>query len=457
MSPDPEQQYFSDGMSEQILNSLSKIPGLRVIARTSSFSFKGKEDLDVSAIAERLNVAYVLEGSVQRSANRVRVTVQLINAGTSSRQWSETYDRELTDIFAVQDEIALAVVNELKLTLLDKGLRARSATTSLEAYNLYLQGRHFSNQATERSLAKAAELYGKALAIDPKYAEAWAELAANQSYSAAMGFGLTNQTVGYNNARASAQKALELDSDLARAHLVLGLVHYQSDWDWSKADVSFKKAMALDPNSPDTLMSAGSLALSLGAHDVAIDLCQKAVALDPLAAISRSVAAWTYWMIGRLDEAEHEIRALLELSPEVASGWLLLGLVLVQKGEPRKALEIMNSESAESFRLYGQAVAYHALGKKEESDAALSALIREYADVAAYQVANVYAYRGERESAFDWLDRAYRQRDSGLIGFNSDPFLATLADDPRYGALLRKLKLPRLPQVSRSSPITRPN
>ena len=295
MSSDPEQEYFSDGLSEQVLNLLSKVPELRVIARTSSFAFKGKKDVDVATIGQRLNVAHVLEGSVRKSGNRVRITAQLIDTANSSHQWSETYDRELTDIFAVQDEIALAVVDQLKLALLSDDLPARSTTTSLEAYNFYLQGRHFSNQITEKSLAKAAEFYAKALAADPGYAEAWAELAFVQSYMATAGIGVKEQAGGFNKARASAQKALDLNPDLARAHFVLGSIQFLADWDWSKADASFKKAMALDPSAADTLSLAGLLALILGARDAGIDLSRKAVALDPVAAIPRFGLALTYF------------------------------------------------------------------------------------------------------------------------------------------------------------------
>ena len=444
MSSDPEQEYFSDGLSEQVLNLLSKVSELRVIARTSSFAFKGKEDVDVATIGQRLNVAHVLEGSVRKSGNRVRITAQLINAADSSHQWSETYDRELTDIFAVQDEIALAVVHQLKLALLNEDLRVRSTTTSLEAYNLYLQGRYFSNQGTEKGFAKATEYYAKALAADPDYAEAWAELAFVQSYTASLGIGLKEQALGFNKARASAQKALALNPDLARAHSVLGSIQFLSDWDWSKADASIKKAMAIDPSAPDTLTLAGLLALSLGARDVAIDLCKKAVALDPVAAIPKSTVAWTYWAVGQLDEAEYEARALLELSPEVTSGWLLLGTILLQKGQAAPALEMILKESGEGYRLFGLSIAYHAMGENESSDSALRELIEKHADVAAYQVAEAYAYRGDKEKAFDWLDRAYRQRDSGMTLLGIDPFLENISDDPRYAAMLKKLKLPEV-------------
>ena len=202
--------------------------------------------------------------------------------------------------------------------------------------------------------------------------------------------------------------------------------------------------MAIDRSAPDTLSLAGLLALSLGAGDVAIDLCRKAVALDPVAAIPRNTCAWIYWSVGQLDEAEREIRALLDLSPEVTSGRLLLGTILLQKGQAARALEMMHKESAESYRLFGLSIAYHAMGQKEASDAALTEFIEKYAGVAAYQVMDVYAYRGENEKAFHWLDRAYSQRDSGLTLLGSDPFLANIKDDPRYAAMLRKLKLPEL-------------
>jgi TolB-like protein/Tfp pilus assembly protein PilF len=453
MSSDPEQEYFSDGMAEQVLNLLSKVPELRVIARTSSFAFKSKESVDVATIGQRLNVAHVLEGSVRKSGNRVRVTAQLINVADSSHQWSETYDRELTDIFAVQDEIALAVVDRLKLALLNDGLPARSTTTSLEAYNFYLQGRHFASQTTEKGLAKAAEFYAKALDADPGYAEAWAELAFVQSFMASYfvsavidseGIRGTEQTVGFNKARASAQKALALNPNLARAHFVLGSIQFLSDWDWLKADASLKKAIALDPSARETLSVAGYSALIVGARDTGIDLCQKAVALDPIAEIPRYTLATVYLIVDQLDEAEKEARALIELSPEAAGGWSLLGTILLQKGQVAPALEMMLKESVEWSRLLGLSLAYHAAGQKQESNAALRELIEKHATIAAYQVAEAYAYRGEIEEALDWLERAFRQRDSGMVGLGVDPLMANIKGDPRYATMLRKLKLPEL-------------
>ena len=442
MSSDPEQEYFSDGLAEQVLNLLSKVPELRVIARTSSFAFKGKEDVDMATIGQRLNVAHVLEGSVRKSANRVRITAQLIEVADSSHQWSETYDRELTDIFAIQDEIALAVVDQLKLALLSDDLLTRSTTTSPEAYNFYLQGRHFLHQSSETSLVKAAELFGKAIAADPAYVQAWAELAYVQMSMANAGVGFKEQASGFDKARTSVQKALDLDPDLARAHHVLGWIQYSADWDWSKADASFEKALALDPSDAESLSFLGYLAVMQGALDAGIELSKRAVALDPVAVNPRYSLAYAYSIVGRFDEAENEIRAGLELSPDATGGWASLGIILLQKGQAAPALKMMVKETAENARLIGLSLAYHAVGQKEASDAALNELIEKYAGIAAYQVATAYAYRGEKEMAFDWIDRAYRQRDSGMPSLGTDPLMENIKDDPRYAAMLRKLKLP---------------
>ena len=303
MSSDPEQEYFSDGLSEQVLNLLSKVPELRVIARTSSFAFKGKEDVDVATIGQRLNVAHVLEGSVRKSGNRVRITAQLIRVADSSHQWSETYDRELTDIFAVQDEIALAVVQQLKIALQRNELPARSTTTNLEAYNLYLRGEHLRAQHTEESLNRAVEYYDKALRVDPGYGEAWAALAYVQAQMANEGF--TEFSIGFEKARVSARKALDLNPNLARAHLALGSVQQAYDWDWLAAVASFEKAIALDPGDAEALAIAGFYAQTLGKLDVGMDLCRQAVARDPVAPLPRSLLALTYMYAGQLDKAEN--------------------------------------------------------------------------------------------------------------------------------------------------------
>jgi TolB-like protein/Flp pilus assembly protein TadD len=440
MSSDPEQEFFSDGISEQVLDLLSHVPELRVIARTSSFSFKNK-DVDVATIAQRLNVSHVLEGSVRKSGNRVRITAQLIRATDSSHLWSNTYDRELKDIFAVQDEIASAVVRQLKVALLGGQLPMRSAATSLEAYNLYLKARFLFDQHTEQSMAKAVEYYEAALAVDPAYAEGWAGLAEAQSVRADEAY--MDYAVGAATAREVAQRALELNPGAAKAHFALGLIQFSHDWNWSAADASFTRAIELDPNEAKALSLAGSLAQVLGRDEAGIELCRRAVANNPIGPYERVQLGWALAQAGQLDDAEHEIRTALELTPDYAQGWYFLGLTLLLKGQPEAALDAMQSEPAEKWRLPGLPLAYHALGQRQESEAALREATTKYAEIMPYQIALVHAYRGEIEEAFEWLDRAYDVRDTGMAWFlRPDPFLANIKSDPRYAALLRRMKLP---------------
>ena len=299
-----------------------------------------------------------------------------------------------------------------------------------------------SDQGTEESLAKAVEFYDKALDADPRFAEAWAELAYVQGFMANQGF--KEISVGFKEARWSAQKALDLSPDLAKAHFALGLVQYFYDWDWIAADASFKKAIAIDPSDAETLAIAGMLAQALGKRDAGIDLCRQAVAHDPVAAVPRFVLATSYAYTGQLVEAENEIRAVLELSQDFSGAWSFLGIVLLLKGQAAPALEMMLKESVEFWRLSGLSLAYYAVGQKERSDAVLNELIEKDAGMAAYQIAEVYAFRGEKEKAFNWLDRAYRQHDTGLITVNIDPLMANIKSDPRFSAMLRKLKLPEV-------------
>jgi TolB-like protein/thioredoxin-like negative regulator of GroEL len=441
MSSDPEQEYFSDGVAEQVLDQLSRIPDLRVIARTSSFTFRGK-DVDVPTIAQKLNVSHVLEGSVRKSGNRVRITAQLIKAADSSQLWSETYDRELTDIFAVQDEIAAGVVRQLKVTLLGGELPARKTTASVEAYNLYLQGRYMYDRHGEQDMARAAGLYRQALAIDPSYAAAWAALAQAQWVPADLGY--TDVNEGARDALESSQKALTLDPQNAQAHLVTGLVQFAHEYDWAAADRSFQRALANDPGASDAMLGAGFLALGLGRVDEAAALFQRAVEHSPVSPSPRVWRGLAYATSNHLDEAEREIRAALQLSDRFSSGWYWLGVVLLSKGEPEAALAAMQTEPVESWRLPGLSLAYHALSQHAASDAALKQGAESFGTFMAYQIGQAHAYRGEVDEAFAWLDRAYHQRDAGLAYFlKTDPLLDNIRADPRYAALLLKLELPR--------------
>jgi TolB-like protein/Tfp pilus assembly protein PilF len=440
MSSDKEQEYFADGISEEVLNLLAQVPELRVIASTSSFTFKGKE-VGIEEIARTLNVAHVLEGSVRRSGDKARITAQLIRASDSSHLWSNTYDRELKDIFAVQDEIAAAVVRQLKVALLGGELRTRSAVTNLEAYNLHLKARYLFEQHTDQSMTKAVEFYEAALAIDPAYAEAWAGLAEAQAVRADEGS--IDFTVGAEKARAAAQRALELSPDMAKAHFALGMVQFGHDWNWPAADASFNRAIELDPNEAKALALAGALAQILGRDADGIRLCRQAVANNPIGGYERTVLGWVLAQADRIADAEKEIRAALELNPDF-QGWYFLSLTLLLKGQPKLALEAMQKESSEWYRLAGLPLAYYALGQKDRSEVALKETKSKYAENMSYQIAQVHAYRGEIDEAFLWLERAYVARDTGLAWYlRTDPLLANIRGDPRYTQLLHRMKLPK--------------
>jgi len=440
LSSDPEQEYFSDGMAEQVLDQLSRVPDLRVIARTSSFAFKNKE-ADVATIAQRLNVSHVLEGSVRKSGSRVRITAQLIRASDSSHQWSETYDRQLTDVFAIQDEIATAVVQKLRVALLGGKLPARSTTASLDAYSLYLQGRYLYDRHGREDMEKAVSLYRRALELDPSFAPAWAALAEAVGILADEGYWDVN--AGAREAMESAQMALSLDPQLALAHSVTGNVWFSYYWDWPAADASFKKALACDPNDMGATFRSAFLAMGLGRVDEAAELFRRAVNLSPINPSAHEWLSHVLVVSNRLDDAESEIRTALELSPDLSQGWYRLGLVLLEKGESKAALEAMQKERNENWRLPGLALAWHALGRRKESDAALKESTDKYADTMAYQIAEVHAFRGEEDEAFVWLERAYRQRDAGLpCCLKTDPLLKNVKTDPRHAELLRRMKLP---------------
>jgi TolB-like protein/cytochrome c-type biogenesis protein CcmH/NrfG len=440
MSSDPEQEYFSDGMAEQVLDQLSRIPDLRVIARTSSFAFRNKE-VDVATIAQQLHVSHLLEGSVRKAGNRVRITAQLIRAADSSHLWSETYDRELTDVFAIQDEIAAAVVQQLKVTLFGGRLPGRSTTANLDAYSLYLQGRYLYERHSREDMEKAVSLYRQALDIDPSYAPAWAALAEAGWVLAAEGYHDVNAAA--RESLEAARKAVVLDPQLVMAHSTMGDVQSSYYWDWPAADASFKKALEYDPNDMEATFSSAFLAMGSGRVDDAIALFRRAVTLSPISPSAHEWLSHAYLVSNRLEDAEKEIRTALELSPDLSQGWYRLGLVLLEKGQARAALEAMQRERAENWRLPGLALAWHALGRRTESDAALKEATDKYADTMAYQIAEVYAYRGEVDEALAWLERAYRQRDSGLACcLKTDPLMKSVKDDARYAALLRKMKLP---------------
>ena len=432
MSSDAEQEYFSDGISEELLNLLAKIPELRVISRSSAFSFKG-QNLEIPEIAQRLNVAHILEGSVRKSGNTLRITAQLIDARSDTHLWSETYDRTLDDVFAIQDDIAATVVAQLKITLL--GEAPTVAETDPEAYALYLQARHLGLLGTAEGYEQSVALLQQALAIAPEYPAAWDSLAANYTNMAASR--LLPRDEGYAKAREATEKALAIDPDHAPAHSGLGWIAMRYDNDLAQAARHFERALQLDPNDIAIISDAAMLLRVLGRLDEAIAIQEYVAARDPVHPIFHSILADSYHSAGRWDEAIAAYETALRLSPGRLFAHYFKGTVLLLKGEPEAALESFTREGDEAYRIKGQALALYALGRIEEHQARLNELIERWGDQWPSEVAHVYADVGDTDRAFEWLQKSVDEEEGE---FNPmDPLLKPLADDPRWLPLLESI------------------
>jgi TolB-like protein len=450
MSDDVANEYFADGIAEELLNVLSKIRGLRVASRTSAFSFKGGK-VDIPTVAQKLNVATILEGSVRKAGKRVRITVQLVQVATDSHLWSETYDRELEDIFAVQDDIAQSVVKELRSALLGEK-RDSSASAAVkaevqaaakgrgenaEAYRLYLQGQFFVAQRTQASLATGIEYFRQAVGLDSQYALAWAALASAQSIEA--GAGWSSYGEGYRHARESAERALALEPDLAEGQAALGQIRMLHEWDWSGADASARRSMELAPGNAGVLLVAAFVAGFLGRLDESIALCRRVIVLDPLSVQGHRYLGRFSLFAGFLEEAEAALKEALRLNPLAGMTYEHLGQVYLAQGRFAEALAASKKESDEGLRLVGLSVAYHALGRKAESSAALEKLSELPAH--AFLSAEGNAYLGNVDQAFEWLERAYTQRSASLCQIKLAPRLRNLRGDPRWQLFLKKMRL----------------
>ena len=370
MSSDPEQEYFSDGISEELLNLLARIPELRVIARTSSFAFKGK-DVKIADIASELNVAYVLEGSVRQSGDQVRITTQLIRSADSSHVWSETYDRTLKDIFAIQDEIAGAVVKRLKITLLGTVV-PKTLETDPEAYMLYLQCRHFSTGTLE-GFRKGEQYCRQSLAIDPNYAPAWDALSRVYTNMAISGY--ISFREGYKKKLEFTRRALELDPNLAQAHAGLGWYAMMYDRDLPAAAAHYRVALKLAPNDASVLSSASVFAETLGRFDRAIELADKGLAVDPLAYVIYGNIATVHCYVGQFEQANARFDKAIELKPNSRGNPWRAKCYLLQ-GQPENALAEAKFIKSESRRLWILPMALHDLGRHKESDQASTSLSR---------------------------------------------------------------------------------
>jgi TolB-like protein/lipoprotein NlpI len=433
MSDDTGNEYFSDGITEELLHLLAKIPQLRVTSRTSAFSFKG-QNLEIPEIARRLNVAYILEGSVRKSGNTIRITAQLIEVQSDVHLWSETWDRELADIFAIQDEIASVVVEQLKLKLLGEAPRARETNT--EAYALQLQARHMARLSTEEGFKQSIALNLQALELDPTYIAAWVELA--NAYITQVNFGLLPPDKGFQLAREATNKAIDLDANFAPALINLGAIAVH-DGDHAAAAKNYERALALEPSNGDFYGAAAILASDLGRLETAIEIFEYVVSRDPVSAPARLNLGVLHLNTGRLDEAIASFGKALKLSSEMMGAHYATSMAFLAKGQPKAALVEIQKETSEGWQLVGQPLVYRALGRTQDADAALAELIDKNGINWPYNIAYVYADRGEADQAFAWLGKAVNHKDTGLVEVANEPLFANLHDDPRWLPFLRSL------------------
>jgi serine/threonine protein kinase len=439
LSPKKDQEYFSDGLSEELINALAKNPRLRVTAGTSSFSFKGK-GLDIRTIASKLNVGNILEGSVQKSGNTLRISADLVNVETDATLWSETYDGTLNNIFALQDSISGSVVEALNAALLGSETTAPEEKTNPEAYNAYLLGKHFSSLRGEANLAKAVGYYEEALSMDSSYAPAWEGL--SQTHSRQADDGYAPLADGYRKARREVEKAIELDPNLADARSQMGWVRQYYDWDWKGADESYRKGLDLEPGNAAVVSGAGALAFTLGRLKEAITLAHRSIDLDPVRVAGYNNLGLFSMYAGLLDESEAAYRKALELNPRYPGAHVMIGRLFLLRGKLDSALAEVEKETDPDWQMYAFALVYYAMGKTKEADETLAKFIKEYQNVDAFQIAEIYGYRRETGKAFEWLELAYNQRDGGLAEMEHDPLLHSIEKDPRYAAFMKKMKLP---------------
>jgi TolB-like protein len=440
LSEKKDQEYFADGMAEEIMNLLTKVPELKVIGRTSSFQFKGKAD-DLRKIGTTLGAAYVVEGSVGRSDKHVRVTAQLIDTRDGTYRWSETYDRDVSDVLMVQEEVAHGIVRALQLEVASTvfgGLQ--SAPPTADAYDDYLRGLHARDRFDQHGFEEASAHFRHALQLEPSFSPA-AEAAASTLYYMAEMTYLPPES-GFNQARAAAKAALKLDPGSAVAHAVICIVNTALDWDWSAAARECAIAARISPNKPFVLQAEAVQHMALGEWKDAASSIEAAIANDPLDPAMYNIAARIYVRAGRVREAETAVRRSRQISPTFAFDHLLLGITLLMQGRATEALGEMQQESGPGAQALGLALAYHALHRDLDSDAALARLRAENGSDSAFLISEAYAFRKQKDPAFEWLNRAFAQRDNGLYSLKGAPLLRNLEGDSRYKAFLRKMNLP---------------
>jgi TolB-like protein/Flp pilus assembly protein TadD len=440
-SGDPGDEYFSDGLSEELITALAQIKELKVIGRSSSFRFKDKKD-DVKTIGQTLGVSTLLEGTVRKQGDRVRIVAELVNAADGSELWSQTFDRELKDIFAVQSEIAKAVAASLKLTLLgaENESAQKVATESVEAHTAYLQGHFYFQRRNLEDDRKAVGFFDQATSLDPDYALAYAEL--SEAWAWIGDLNSEKQKEAWAAAGRDAEKAVAIDPDLAEAHAALGWVRFFIEWKFAEGLAELRRAQQLSPWNPTANDLMARVVVYLGQFQEAENLARQAIELDPLAYQPRTSLARVLFTEGKLDEAEASARKGVELQPTAAGCRRWQVFVAIQRKDGAAALREAQLEPNEGYRRFELSLAHYAVGDHPAADAALAELIAKDRNFLAYQIAEVYAWRGETDKAFEWLQIALNNHDTGMLSLLIDPLIGSLRHDPRYNGLLAKIGLP---------------
>jgi len=458
MSEKKDQEYFGDGMAEEIIDLLVKIPELIVPARTSSFYFKGKST-QIPEIAKQLGVRNILEGSVRKAGDHLRVTAQLVRADTGYHLWSETYDSSIDDVFKTQDEIAEAVVKALKVSILKAEVIRERPTSNNDAYTLFLQAQSLARRGNSADSLAAQDDLQRAVALDPQFALAWAVIAelytddsvdwgrrfaseAHPEYRSGENlsdYGAIRVRMA-EAAREAANRALTLAPQSPEVHRAMGRVHYWTDWNWQATDAELKVARDLDPGDAGTTEAAAGLANTMGRFDEGLKLAAHAVAQDPLGIAYWDIGAANH-RIGALDEAAAAYKRLIELYPTASGYHYRYALVLLSQHHAQAALDEIQRDDSPAYRQGGLPLALDALGRRSEADRELAVAESKWSGM-AYQISYVYAARNDTDRAIYWLERAYRQHDDGLLSMKNDPMLKTLDSDPRFKAFLKKMNLP---------------
>lgn len=448
LTGDPNKEYLADGLTEEMISQLGRLnpEQLGVIARTSVMGYEHSEER-LDQIGRDLSVQYVLENSLRQSGDHLRITSQLIEVKDQSHLWSHDYDYRAQDILTVEDDVAKAVAQEIQLRLGPEKQAdlARPRPVNPEAFDDYLQGYYYFQRNTDEDTNMASKYFERATQLDPNYALAWVGLSRARNWQAVTG--LIPAERGHKLAREAVERALVLNPNLAEAQVEMARIERQVDFDWAGADASIQRALALEPGNSEIVKFAASDAVIFGRLDEALRMAHLAIDLDPLNAGTWEQLGEIEFQDGKLDEAEADLKKALAVRADEFHSVVFLSEIYVMQGRPQEALPEIDRVRYDDIRTFLYAMAYYALGRKKESDAALSKLIAKYQAIDTYLIAEVYAFRNQPDEAFAWLDRAYAKRNDGLIFVKVEPLLKSLHNDPRFASLLKKLNLPNIPST----------